>query len=149
MHKAPHNKHTDEQAAEALERRRTRQREYIREQRKLDPKRWQQDPEQRRERQRGYGLKHRHGITVEQWDKIFADQGGCCYLCNEPLAWNPHLDHDHSCCPGKKACGSCIRGLACQKCNQGIGQFGDDPERMRRVADNLENAIRRLREKDS
>ena len=55
------------------------------------------------------------------------------------------VDHDHSCCPGSKTCGKCLRGLACQKCNQGIGQFGDDPDRMRRVADNLEAANCRLR----
>lgn len=78
------------------------------------------------------------------------EQQGCCYLCNEPLDMEAyravHVDHDHSCCRGQKSCGTCIRGLACQKCNQGIGQFGDDPERMRRVADNLEMANRRLRE---
>jgi hypothetical protein len=119
----------------------------MREQRKLDPKRFQQDAAQRRERQRGYGLKYRHGITVEQWDRLLEEQEGKCYLCNEEMSSNPHLDHDHSCCPGKRACGKCVRGLACQKCNQGIGQFGDDPERMRRVADNLEKANQILRDR--
>lgn len=41
---------------------------------------------------------------------------------------------------------SAIRGLACHGCNTGIGAFGDDPERMRRVADRLEMANRRLRD---
>ena len=49
------------------------------------------------------------------------------------------------CCRGERSCGTCIRGLACQRCNYGISQFGDDPERMRRVADNLEMANRALR----
>lgn len=119
----------------------------MREQRKLNPERFRQDPEQKREQQRGYGLKHRFGITVEQWERLLEEQDGKCYLCNEQMAGSPHLDHDHSCCPGKRSCESCIRGLACQKCNQGIGQFGDDPDRMRRVADNLEKANRKLREK--
>jgi hypothetical protein len=57
-----------------------------------------------------------------------------------------HIDHDHSCCRGKKSCGTCVRGLACGDCNTGVGLFGDDPERMRRVADSLEMANRRLRE---
>lgn len=94
-----------------------------------------------------YHLKSKFGITPERWDEMYAAQEGCCYLCSEPLAAGfIHIDHDHSCCRGVKSCGTCIRGLACQWCNQGVGQFGDDPERMRRVADSLEMANRRLRE---
>ena len=78
---------------------------------------------------------------------MFAAQAGCCYLCGEPLEGRAtHIDHDRSCCRGNKSCGTCIRGLACQLCNQGVGQFRDDPDRMRRVADNLEMATRRLRD---
>jgi hypothetical protein len=36
--------------------------------------------------------------------------------------------------------------LACPACNQGIGQFNDDPDRMRRVAAALEVAKRRMEE---
>lgn len=32
-----------------------------------------------------------------------------------------HLDHDHTCCPGKgESCGQCIRGLLCWGCNGGV-----------------------------
>lgn len=97
--------------------------------------------ESNREKGRGYSMKHKYGITLEQWGERFTAQEECCYLCSEPLVEGSiHVDHDHACCRGKRSCGTCIRGLACQKCNQGIGQFGDDPERMRRVADNLEMA---------
>lgn len=121
----------------------------MREQRKLHPEKFQRERMESREKQREYGFRHRHGITLEQRSQMFQEQGGKCYLCDEELVGAIHIDHDHSCCPGIRACGKCIRGIACQKCNQGIGQFGDDPERMRRVADNLEKANRRLREKSS
>jgi hypothetical protein len=127
------------------------------------------DPEPFRERARQYradhpgrrgrlrneavDLKYMYGITPERWQEMFDAQGGCCYLCGEPLDVDAKgrgvgisTDHDHSCCRGRRSCGSCIRGLACMPCNAGIGNFGDDPERMRRVADNLEMANRRLRD---
>lgn len=90
----------------------------------------------------------RYGLTPERWTSMLAEQDGCCYLCGEPLDLGAtrkiHVDHDHSCCRGNRSCGRCVRGLACEECNHGIGQFGDDPERMRRVADALTAAIERL-----
>lgn len=85
---------------------------------------------------------------------MFTAQNGLCYLCVEPLRTDRigpkggwiHVDHDRSCCRGEKSCGSCIRGLACFACNVGIAKFDESPERMRRVADNLEMANRRLRD---
>src|ERR1035438_5681784 len=98
-------------------------------------------------------LKYMYGITPEQWQAMFDAQGGCCYLCGEPLdlelkgrGVGISTDHDHSCGRGRRSCGTCIRGLACMPCNAGIGNFGDDPGRMRRVADNLEMANRRLQD---
>ncbi len=76
-------------------------------------------------------------------------QDGLCFLCNEPLDFETprrvHIDHDKTCCRGRRSCGTCVRGLACNKCNAGIGHFGDDADRMRRVADNLEMANRKVR----
>lgn len=88
-------------------------------------------------------LRHRYGLTPERCAEMLAAQDGCCYLCGEPLPEDTkkiHIDHDHACCRGSRSCGDCIRGLACEGCNTGIGCFGDDPERMRRVADQLEAA---------
>lgn len=94
-------------------------------------------------------LQHRYRLTPERRAEMIAAQDGCCYLCGEPLDLaNPrkvHIDHDHECCRGGRSCGTCIRGIACDPCNRGIGYFGSSPERMRRVADNLEMANRRLR----
>jgi len=101
-------------------------------------------PEQRR----AHHLKHRFGLTPEQWDQMLAEQDGCCYLCSEPLDTENrrriHVDHDHSCCRGDKTCGNCIRGLACDPCNKGIGMFGESPERLMHVAANLAAANARV-----
>ncbi len=95
---------------------------------------------------REYYLKNKFGITVERWNEMLATQDGCCYLCADPLdPKHTHVDHSHACCPGDRSCGKCVRGLACRWCNQGVGQFRDDPERMRRAALALELAEATIR----
>ena len=64
-------------------------------------------------------------ITVEQWEQMLITQSGRCSICLIILL-DPHVDHDHSCCPGRKSCGKCVRGLTCKPCNIGIGLFYDD-----------------------
>jgi ribosomal protein L15E len=105
-------------------------------------------PEEVRLRNKQGGKKWRdqylYGLSPERRAEMLAEQEGNCYLCSEPLdlaeSRKIHVDHDHSCCRGVRSCGKCIRGLACEPCNKGIGAFGDDPERMRRAADRLEAA---------
>lgn len=54
-------------------------------------------------------------------DAIFERQGGCCAICgaDEPGGrWNSwHIDHDRSCCSGRRSCGKCVRGVLCHACN--------------------------------
>jgi len=148
-------------------------REEILEKQRQDPERrrqaqarWAALPEEKRERQREMTrdwyrrnprspeknaemhYRARYGMSLEQRAQMFTDQQGLCYLCAEPLPGDKrkiHTDHDRSCCRGSKSCGTCVRGLACEGCNTAIGSLGESPERMRRVADNLEMANRRLR----
>lgn len=91
----------------------------------------------------------RYRITPERRQQLIDDQDGRCYLCGDALLLDEprkvHVEHDHSCCPGSTTCGNCIRGIACDPCNRGIGYFNDDPDRMRRVADRLEAAQVSLR----
>lgn len=68
----------------------------------------------------------RYNLTAEQYDDLVEDQQGRCALCGraEPGgkgSW--HIDHDHSCCPGRTSCGKCVRGLLCNGCNLGAGHL--------------------------
>lgn len=79
-------------------------------------------------------LKTRYGLTVKDYDDMFAAQGGICAICgtDQPggRAGRFHVDHCHR--TGR------VRGLLCSKCNFGLGAFDD-------VAGRLENAIAYLR----
>ena len=66
-------------------------------------------------------LKHRYGITSEDYNEMFAEQEGKCAICgrhqsefDEAL----HVDHDHET--------DDVRGLLCKGCNYGLGNFQDD-----------------------
>ena len=88
------------------------------------------------ERNRAENLKRR-GLTPERFDQMVTDQQGMCSICGEePEKW--HVDHDHDCCDsGNSNCSECVRGLLCMHCNQGLGQFKDDPDRLRAAVDYL------------
>lgn len=78
------------------------------------------------------------GLARDKYDALLQKQGGGCAICG--TATQKRLlavDHDHSCCPGERTCGKCIRGLLCDNCNHGLGKFRDNPQLLR-------NAIRYL-----
>lgn len=57
------------------------------------------------------------------------DQGGRCVLCGTSEAtW--HYDHDHET--------GALRDVLCSKCNNGMGFFNDDPQRLRKAAEYIE-----------
>jgi hypothetical protein len=70
-------------------------------------------------RQRAYG------ITPAEFDALFEAQGRRCAICrgDEPRGKGWHLDHDHAT--------NGHRGILCHPCNVGLGNFADDPERLR------------------
>ena len=79
--------------------------------------------------QRDHSLKWLYNITQEQYDQLLESQNGLCAICYKPPgARRLAVDHDHDCCPGKKSCGQCIRGLLCGRCNIGLGYFQDNIE---------------------
>lgn len=80
-------------------------------------------------KERGYHLKRKFGLTLEQFDAMLAAQDGRCGACpaTEPGSTNWHVDHDHACCPDKdKTCGNCIRSILCARCNQVLGMVQED-----------------------
>lgn len=79
-----------------------------------------------------------YGLEPGQFDAMLDKQDGKCAVCQESFGdTTPHVDHDHTCCPGRRACGKCIRGLLCGRCNSGLGSFKDDPDRLRLAAQYL------------
>ncbi len=72
---------------------------------------------------RHYHLRHRYGITVADVERLIAEQAGVCPICLRPKP--NHVDHDHA--TGR------VRGILCFGCNGGLGQFGDDVDRLIRA----------------
>lgn len=95
-----------------------------------------------RERAAGYRLKAHYGITLDDYNRMLDEQGGLCAnpgcFSEPPENRRFDIDHDHSCCPGEKSCGLCIRGLICGSCNRALGLMHDDPKRLLGLAEYLE-----------
>jgi hypothetical protein len=66
-----------------------------------------------------------YGLTPEAYADLTKDG---CAVCGSTD--NLRVDHDHSCCPGKKTCGNCIRGALCNNCNAAEGYLNSNPERV-------------------
>jgi hypothetical protein len=66
-------------------------------------------------------LKQKYGITLEQYEAMFNEQKGVCYICkSESLNRRLSVDHCHK--TGK------IRRLLCDKCNMTLGLVNDSQE---------------------
>lgn len=69
-------------------------------------------------------LKNMYSITPERYYRMLLSQGGVCAICKLEPERGRRLcvDHDHACCPDKKSCGECVRGLLCVRCNWTLGR---------------------------
>ena len=87
---------------------------------------------------RKQNLKHRYGITEEEYNQMLIQQKYSCKICgykpdkcqtqpDKPL----YVDHCHQT--------KVIRGLLCHKCNVALGHMNDDPEQLERAANYLRN----------
>ena len=104
----PYRRRAREWAAENPERRAAYQAEY------------RNRPDRKRAMRDAY-YQRTYGLTADEVDDMLAAQGGRCAVCGvkpERLA-SMHIDHDHE--------RGHLRGLLCLSCNQGLGQFRDDP----------------------
>lgn len=69
----------------------------------------------------GKQLKKRYGITLEQYELLFAKQNQCCAICKKHQSeFDTSLAVDHCHLTGK------VRGLLCYNCNMGLGRFKDN-----------------------
>lgn len=66
--------------------------------------------------------KAKRRLSPAELDGMFRRQHGKCAICRAPVMQGDPVDHCHF--TGK------IRGVLCCKCNTGLGQFGDDPEKL-------------------
>jgi hypothetical protein len=65
----------------------------------------------------------KYGITMEQYNKLFQDQKGCCAICGVHQAEQNrrlHIDHCHET--------GVVRGLLCGNCNLALGHLKDSVE---------------------
>ncbi len=79
------------------------------------------------EKRRAAWVKSKYKLTDEQYQEIL-DHDGVCDSCGKNPA--THIDHDHE--SGR------YRGYLCRGCNWAAGHIGDDPQRLRDLADYLE-----------
>jgi hypothetical protein len=78
-------------------------------------------------------LRRNFGLSHAEYDALLAGQAGVCAICHQFHANKGQtylqVDHDH-------ATGA-IRGLLCGQCNKGLGNFSDDPTRLRAAIEYL------------
>lgn len=93
---------------------------------------WSGTPEERAEYARAWSLRKNYGLTPQDVEDMKRGQDGLCPICERDLEREGAkmcVDHDHY--TGE------VRGLLCDDCNKGIGQLGDDPERLKRALEYL------------
>lgn len=77
-------------------------------------------------------LRNTYGITLAEYEGMLHSQGGVCAICKEPegqmggrhgtAALSLAVDRDHTT--------GCVRGLLCSRCNQGVGFFMHNRNRL-------------------
>ena len=105
----------------------------------LSRKGWaDRNPERSRLSNRSRQLKHKYGISVDEYNILFKAQGESCAICrtkeNKVTGFSTDFLNfavDHNRHTGK------IRGLLCNQCNRALGMLEDTPEMLKRVLNYL------------
>lgn len=66
-------------------------------------------------------LKRKYGISVQDYERMYAEQDGRCAICTRPERIKRKLAVDHDHISGK------VRSLLCLRCNLVLGKIKDDP----------------------
>jgi Recombination endonuclease VII len=92
-------------------------------------------PVKTRVEKREYMRRFLYGLEPEEYEALLRKQHYVCPVCLKELPPDiesifgpeaPNVDHDHS--------NGLVRGILHRKCNQGLGFFNDDPERLEQAA---------------
>lgn len=75
-----------------------------------------------------------YGVTLDEWDQIFAEQDGGCGICGRKPRKDEtfHLDHEHA-----KGQSGPVRGILCPYCNTRLIGRLKDHTKAQKMADYL------------
>jgi len=93
-------------------------------------KHWRRENEVREQNR---GLRKLHGLSIDDYEKMYDEQGCVCAICGNPETIHGvngksrklAVDHCHT--TGK------IRGLLCTNCNKGLGHFKDSKDLLKKA----------------
>jgi hypothetical protein len=83
----------------------------------------------RKENARWARIRKQYSLSEDEVNAMLKKQNSCCLICNADIYKNYHIDHCHK--------RGIVRGLLCSKCNQAIGLFQEDANRMKIAIDYL------------
>ena|SRR3990167_129596 len=129
------------------EKKKTRQKRYnSSDKAKKNKRRWRlENPERWRAYRKKWSLKNQkreihnrlkwtYGISLKRYDEILEEQNGVCAVCGKtPEENGKRLSVDH--CHKTKI----IRGLLCDNCNKGMGNFKDNVDFLLKAVKYLSN----------
>ena len=83
------------------------------------------------------GLKKKYGMTLEDYDRMYANQNGRCSICKTPgdSGGKSGLAVDHCHVTGK------VRALLCTRCNTTLGKCNDEPDLLETMATYLREHV--------
>jgi hypothetical protein len=80
----------------------------------------------------GYNIRRLYGISLEDYNRLLAEQGGVCAICKEAQQSGKSrlvVDHDHET--------NKVRGLLCTNCNTMLGKSHDSEATLQSAIDYL------------
>ena len=110
---------------------RTRRKEYRKTETYRDiQNRWKsKDYHKHKDKYHGYNVK-RYGLSVEQYNKMYVEQDGKCYICKETDSRKLAVDHNHQTGENRK--------LLCIRCNTALGLLREDTTIMKSLISYVE-----------
>lgn len=94
---------------------------------------WRVERDRRKKASHDKRVQQVYGLEPGEYAKLYAFQGGKCWLCRRATGKTRRLsvDHDHS--------DGAVRGLLCRPCNDMLGHARDESEVFRRAVWYLED----------